>query len=524
MTSRTPHDANDDATVLGPGAEPAGSVEPEVDTTAVRTPEVRAGAEGSMTGTVVRGASWTASSRLVSQGVQFLVGLILARLLLPAEFGLLASVYVISGFAVLFFDLGLGSALVHSKHLTEQAKSTVFWVNVLGGFVFAGLLAAAGPLVAAFYDAPALVWLTPLVGLSFTFAFGVVHNALLQRSLRFKVIAVIEVSSSVVGQGVTVGAALAGAGAYALAFGPMVTALLASVLSVSVVRWHPSSFISRAAMRDLWGYSGGLLGFNVVNYWGRNVDNLLVGRVFGAAPLGFYNRAYNLMLLPITQITGALGRVMFPALAAMQDDLPRVRSAYLRGLRAINAVTVPLLFGLAATADGLVPFLWGDQWGPSIPILKVLCLAGVPQCVSTTTGWLFQSQGRTNDMFRQGLISAAVGVSAIVVGLHWGPLGVAWAVLFRFWVMMPFTLAVAGRSIELRVSTVLRGAVPVVSISGLMALVVWSFPIIVGADRTVFWVLATQVTLGVVLYVAGALVFHRELVTDISGLVRRRRR
>lgn len=290
-----------------------------------------------------------------------------------------------------------------------------------------------------------------------------------------------------------------------------------------MVRWRPTSFISRLALRDLWAYSGGLLGFNVVSYWGRNVDNLLVGRVFGASSLGFYNRAYNLMLLPITQITGALGRVMFPALAAMEGDLPRVRSAYLRGLRVINAVTVPLLLGLAATSDGLVPFLWGDQWGAAIPILQVLCLAGIPQCLTTTVGWIYQSQGETGTMFRQGLYSAAVGVVAIVVGLQWGPVGVAWAVCFRFWVMLPLGLHVAGRLIELRLRVVLRNALPVMTVSVVMAVVVWTLPLALQADRTAGWVLAAQAGSGVAVYVCGVLGLDRGLVGDVITLVRRRR-
>lgn len=475
-----------------------------------------------MTGRVVRGANWSASSRLYGQGLQFVVGIALARLLVPKDFGLLASVYVISGFAVMFFELGLGSALIHRRNPTEQEKSTVFWVNTIGGVLFAGLLAAAGHLVADFYREPELVWLTPLQALSFTLSFGVVHNATLQRDLRFKAIAGIEIVAATVGQATTLTAALLGAGPYSLVAGPLVSSLLVSVFSVTVVRWRPRHFISIAALRQLWKFSGGLLGFNIVNYWGRNADNLVVGRFLGASPLGFYSKAYNLMLLPIQQVTGALARVMFPALSAIQNDPPRVRSAYLRTLNVINAATVPCLLGLAATADSVIPLLWGPRWTATVPILQILCLAGIPQCLTASLGWIYQSQGQTGLMFRMGLVGALVGVTAIVVGLHWGVVGVAWGVLFRYWVMMPWGIHNAGRVIGLKARTVLGRARPVFVSSVLMGAVVWSVPLALKADRDSGWLLAVQLPVGAVVYVGCLLLLARPMLRDVGNIVRRR--
>ena len=315
----------------------------------------------SMKGAVVSGAKWAGMSKLGTQGLQFLAGLVLARLLTPADFGLLASIYVVTGFATLFFEMGLGAALVHQRSPSERDLSTVFWVNVISGLLYAGLMWALSPLVAEFFDAPQMTTLMPFVALAFTFGLGVVHYSLLQRRLRFRTVAVVDLSAALAGHATTVVAALLGAGTFALVAGPLVTTSLTSVILFCVVRWRPRHFIDRGSLRELWRFSGGMLGFNAVSYWGRNADNLLIGRFLGAAPLGIYGRAYNLMLLPVTQITGTLGRVMFPALAAVRDDHPRVRSMYLRSLGTINFVTIPVLVGLAATAEGLVPLLWGDQ-------------------------------------------------------------------------------------------------------------------------------------------------------------------
>ncbi len=268
-------------------------------------------AASSMTKTVVGGASWSAAGRLAGQGLQFLAGLALARLLLPADFGLLASVYVVTGFTVLFFDMGLGAALIHARILRQSDMDAAFWLNALGGVVFVGLLALAGPFVADFYGDPRLSYITPLAGLSFAFSLGIVHASVMTRKMQFKRLAVVETLSAVVGNGVTVAGAFAGWGPMALVAGPAVQSVFSTVITWIASPWRPRGFIQRDAVRRLWSFSGGMLGFSLVNYAGRNSDNLLIGRFLGAAPLGYYNRAYNLMLLPLQQISQVVGRVMF---------------------------------------------------------------------------------------------------------------------------------------------------------------------------------------------------------------------
>lgn len=478
---------------------------------------------GSIKNDVISGAKWASVSKLTTQGMQFLVGLVLARLLAPEDFGLLASIYVITAFAQLFFEMGLGAALVQRTAPSERDKATVFWINALSGLIYAGIMWAIAPLVAEFFDAPRLVALMPVVALTFTLSLGVVHGSLLQRQLRFRTLAVVELSSAAAGHLTTLIAALLGVGALALALGPLVTAGLMSILLFCIVKWRPRHFVNRASFRELWRFSGGLLGFNVVNYWGRNADNLLIGRFLGAAPLGFYNRAYNLMLLPVTQITGALGRVMFPALAAIKHDHARVRSAYLRTLGMINFLTIPALVGLAAVSDGLVPLLWGEQWVDVVPVLQVLCIAGVPQCVVTTVGWLYQSQGRTSLMFLMGVIGSVAGVIAMAVGLQWGVEGVAWAVLLKSWVMAPIALAVSGRIVSLKLSVTLKNAAPTFLVSAVMGVAAWGLPALLSMDRSAPVTLAAQVVVGIVIFAVGSVTLERPRLREVQGLVARRR-
>ena len=479
---------------------------------------------GSMSGRIATGASWSAIATLGGQAVQFGASLVLARLLSPGDYGTMASVYVITGFAILFFELGLSSAVIALRDPTERDLSTAFWINALGGVVFTALLAGAGPLVAAFFDNDVLRVLTPVVGLTFLFGLGSVHNALLQRQLRFKTIAVISVASSVLGLATTVVLAAFGVGVYSLAVGPIVTSASASVMSWALVSWRPTSFISRDALPRLWRFSGGQLGFNVVNYWGRNADNFMIARWVGTASLGFYNKAYSLMLLPVQQVSGVLGRVMFPALAAMKDDHERVAAGYRRALRVINVITVPVLVGMAATAPGLVPLLWGDQWLGAVSFLIILSLAGVPQCLVTSVGWLYQSQNRTGRMFRMGLITSGLGIVLMILGL-WldGATGVAWAIFIREWAFVGPQLHYAGSLVDLRARRVVRDGAPVVLVSAAMFGLVWFAPTALRIDRAGALAVVVQVLVGVVVYLVGARLFIWATVRDLLATVLRRR-
>lgn len=475
--------------------------------------------DGSSQRAVVKSVSWSALGRTGTQGLQFLAGLALARLLLPEDFGLLASVYVITGFTVLLFDMGLQNALIHQRELRQQDLDTAFWVNALGGIVFVGILAALGPAVAAFYGDPRLVYITPLAGLGFALALNVCHTALLQREMKFKKIALIELACAVVANVTTLVCALAGMGALALVTGPAAQAVATTVLMWCVVKWRPRGWIRRSSLKQLWGFSGGMLGFSVVNYAGRNSDNLLIGRFLGAASLGYYNRAYTLMLLPLQQVSQVLGRVMFPALAAMRDDKYRLQSAYRRTITTLTAVTMPILVGMAAVADGLVPLLWGDQWLATIPMLQVLCLAALPQCLSSSEGWLYQSQGRTTTMFKVGIVSTVTTVAAIVIGLQWGTIGVAIGVFAKMWLWQPFGFHFACATIGLKARRVFADIAPLLAINLVMGGLVWVLPYALSADRGSPLVLLGQVALGAFSYVLLLRLLLRKTFGQIVGLM-----
>jgi O-antigen/teichoic acid export membrane protein len=239
-----------------------------------------------------------------------------------------------------------------------------------------------------------------------------------------------------------------------------------------------------------------------VNYWARTLDQLLIGRFVGPAALGIYSRAYSLMLMPLSQVSRVVGRVMFPALSAIQDDKPRVKRVYLKSISVIGLITFPMMIGAFATSDHFILALLGNKWAGVIPVFKIFCLVGLLQSIWTTVGWIYQSQGRTGLYFAMGLIASAVFVLAFVIGIRWGIMGVAWSYAIGNLVLWYPFWRIPGRLIDLSFSEMIRSLSPAFFCALVMGIAVWavggSWPI-----RMPHWqYLAIQVPLGVVLYFA----------------------
>jgi O-antigen/teichoic acid export membrane protein len=373
----------------------------------------------------VGATAWSAFSQLGSTALRFGIGVALARLLPPSDFGLMGMAMVLGGFARVLTDVGFGAALIQRKQLEEAQLSSVYWLNLLVGVGLTLAVAACAPLVAGFFGRPVLLPLTLLVSLEFFLgALAIVHTSLLRRALRFRTLARIEIGVVASGGAVGIAAALHGAGVWSLAYASVSGALVRVALVAGAGRWRPKLSWDRAAIRGLAGFSGGVLGFNAVNYWIRNADNVLIARFLDATALGLYSRAYMLMLMPISTITTALNSVMFPALSGIQDDHQRVASVHLRVTRAVSLVTFPMMVGLLVTAEDFVALVYGESWLVMVPILRIFCVAGMADSVGALNGNLYLSQGRSDLRFRVAMVLGAISIPLMALGLFWGLVGI----------------------------------------------------------------------------------------------------
>jgi PST family polysaccharide transporter len=381
-----------------------------------------------------------------------LISAILARLLTPSDFGLIAMVVVFSNFVAIFSGFGLTSAIVQKKEVSDEALSSSFWINVGLGALLTVALAAFAPLIAAFYAQPRLTPLVVFISITFFIAsFGNVQSALLTKRMNFKALGVIGICAIAISGPIAIFLAFSGYGVWSLAWYTVLSTAFTVFFTWIYARWVPHFLLKLQHMKGLLGFGANFTGFSFVNYFQLNMDNLLVGRFLGSAPLGFYNLAYNLLVFPTGNISGVVGRVMFPALSIIQHDKQLVRDAYITANRYIAAVTFPLMIWMLVTAPQLIRVVYGPKWISVIPLVQIFALAAIEQSVGANVGWIFLSQGRTDTLFKVGVFTTVVVVIAFVVGLRGGVEGIVIAYTIATYLLAYPVFAIAFRLIDMKV-------------------------------------------------------------------------
>ena len=449
----------------------------------------------------VKGLSWSAVSQLVTQCFTWVISIVVARILGPKAYGLIGMTAVFSGFAMLFSDLGLGAAIVQRVNLERRHLDTAFWINVVAGFTMTAVMAGFAPLIATFFHEPRLTWITIVIAFQFLLGgFNVVQQALIRREMRFRALAGVQIISTVVAGITGLAMAFAGMGVWSLVAQPLCGSLIRVLLFWQVAHWHPSWSIEIKAGKELFGFSAYVLAFNVVNYWGRNADNLLIGRFIGAQALGIYSRAYSMMLLPLTQITTVVASVMTPALSSIQQDKARVRRSYLKAISIVALITFPMMTGFVVTSENLIVVLLGKQWIGVIPIFKILCGVGLLHSITATVGWIYQSQGRTELMFKVGLIGSTGGVISFIIGIHWGVLGVAWAYCIFCLIWWYPVWTTCSSIIGLSFSKMVKTLLPSFFCATTMGCMIWGIGRVLPTAMPAWECLLVQVPSGLVIY------------------------
>ncbi len=455
-----------------------------------------------------RGALWSWSGQVLKQVGQIGIVMVLARWLTPADFGRVAMIGVVTGFLSLFGELGIGPALIQKRELQKAHLAAAFWGSLVAGLVLMLLLMVSAPAVGAIYADAGLVPLTVALAVNFPLvALATVPVQLLQRELRLDRLALVELLSLVGGGVLAVSLALYGAGAWSLVGQTLATSgttvLVAWTLAPARLKDTRGSSVRAVceALGELLRFGRPLVGSNVLTYITRNADTALIGRFLGAHALGYYALAYRLLLFPLQNISWALGRTLFPALARVSDP-EHVRRGYRRVVEAIALVAFPMMIGMAIVAPELIRLLYGPQWEPAMLPARLFCVLGALQAIGTTIGPLCLSQGRPDVLFRWNLLFAPAVVGSIVLGVRWGLGGVALAYASVSGVAWYFSHALANRVIALPMSLFFRALAPAAASTAVMALGVILMRVLV--IRT--WVsnalvaLVLQAALGAILY------------------------
>jgi PST family polysaccharide transporter len=377
-------------------------------------------------GRTISSVAVTMSAQAAKFALSLASTVILARLLSPRDFGLVAMVTTVTSFLFVFKDAGLSIATVQREKITHAQVSNLFWINIGISFLSGLIVAASAPLIAAFYHDGRLVRITLFLSTTFLLSGSTIqHQALLKRQMRFKAIALIEVSSMTVGVLVGVVMALLGYRYWSLVGSALSMEATGLLLTWSVSQWRPRLPSRRSGIRPLLGFGAHLTLSSLIFYLARGMDNILIGRFYGPVSVGLYSRASALLMRPIEQFLGPVNAVFVPALSRLQSQPERYRSTFLRLYESI-ALTGFFFTGLfLALSHPLTLVLLGHKWESAAAIFGGFTIAALSVPLAAASTWLFTSQGRGRDMLTAGSINAFVTVLSFIVGLPFGPMGVA---------------------------------------------------------------------------------------------------
>ena len=470
----------------------------------------------------LKGLSWSFASQIGKQLTQFLVTAALARSLTSEDFGLVGMATVFAGLITLLNERGLSAALVQNQKLTQTHSSSVFWLNItVGGLLFfLGIVASSG--IAAFFHREELKPIFSCLSFNFFVAsLSIVPRAMLVKTMDFKKLSVLETLSLAAGGATGVILAFRGFGAWALVGQSLMFNFSLAVLLWIFSHWKPSFIFSLASVRELFKFSSRLTLSAILNYISRNIDYLLIGKLLGAQPLGFYTLAYKLMMYPMQNICWVISKVMFPALSRIQHDLKKVSETYLRVTKGISLITFPALCGLFAVTPEFVTVIFGEKWLPASDLIRILCVCGMIQSFLTTQNDVLLSQGRTDLQLKLGSFGMVFSVLAISIGVHWGIYGVALGYTLVQLAWVPYGMHRVNQLLGLSTAKFAGPLLKSFALSALMAAGAFSLKSLTGLKD--FPALILMVVSGAALYVGLLFTFERAFIQSSLSVFRKDR-
>ena len=431
-------------------------------------------------------------------------------------------VTAVVGVMGIFKEMGLSAAVVQRRDVTHHQVSTLFWINLLACISLGVLVAASAPLLAWFYQEPRVAPITLALAINFAISGLLVqHKALLTRRMRFTAVAAAELFALFCSIVIAIALARRGWGYWSLvAMTLSQTAIFTGAMWV-LSDWRPGRPIRGAGVRPMIGFGANLTGFQLLNYFSRNLDNLLIGKFVGETPLGLYVKAYSLLMLPLSQINGPLTAVMVPTLSRLQDQPDRFRRGYLKGVTLSVMFTAPLTAFLFFWSDEVIHLVLGHQWAAAGHLFQILAVAAMLQPLANTTGWLYIPLGRTARLLRWKLMTGWFNPLLMLIGvLHAGVEGVAWAVVISTIVLTIPGIWYASAGTPLRVADVL-----IVSVRPIAAAVASSAAVAIIFDghpyRLLGAALVPPLYFGLLCLFSGGFAPLRELMSLIHALHRR---
>jgi O-antigen/teichoic acid export membrane protein len=462
---------------------------------------------------------WSGLDLFVRQGMGFAITVVLARLLVPEDFGTIALLSLFLGVAGVFVNAGFSAALIQRQDTTHLDESTVFWLNIGAASAMTFVLFAAAPWIADFFDLEVLTPLTMLMaGNILISALGSIHGTLMTKRLDFKTPMKIGVVSTLISGGVGMYMAWADYGVWALAGQTLASTVVGTALLWHFSTWRPAFAFSRDSLRRLFGFSGWVFGSAMLDTLYQRGYTLLIGKFYGTHDLGIYNRADNTQQLPANILTGVLSRVAFPLFSSVNHDKERLRSGVRMSVRAMMLVMVPSMMGLAVLAEPFIRVVFGEAWVPAAPIFQVLCVAGMLYPLHVINLTVLQAQGHANLLFRLEVAKKSIGTVLLIIGSFFGVMGIAWSRVIQSVIALMINSHYTNKFLGYGMREQIKDCLPSFLLSAAMAGVVAMADVwieIGGATE-----LLLMISIGSLIYLAGNMLLGINAFKEVVGFVK----
>jgi len=369
----------------------------------------------------VSGLLWSFIDTFAGQGLTFIVGIILARILSPREFGLIGMITVFIAVSESFINSGFSSALIRKKDCTNIDFSTVFYFNLAAGILFFLILFFTAPFIAGFFDEPQLTVIVQVLGVILIIdSLTLIQRTILTKRIDFKLQARISVIASLGSGVIAIVMAYKGFGVWSLVAQRIAKQGLNSLFLWLWNRWKPLLVFSKQSFKELFGFGSKLLISGLIDTIYRNIYYLIIGKYFSARELGYYTRADEFQRIPSQNLNSIIGRVTYPVLASIQDDKPRLKNNYQKLIRSTMFITFILMLGMTAVAEPMIITLIGEKWRPSIIYLQMLCFVGMMYPLHALNLNMLQVSGRSDLFLKLEVIKKILAIPTIVIGVLWG--------------------------------------------------------------------------------------------------------
>ncbi len=464
----------------------------------------------------ISGVFWNGLSKVTVQFVQLSIMAILARLLMPSDFGIVGTTLIFTRFITLINEMGIAATVVQRKNIDEDDLSTLFVASLLLGVLLALILFFAAPLLANFFSKQILSPVLKLSSLTLIIgSFGVIHKALLNRNLDFKSIAFAEMIGVAAYGMVSIILAKLGYGVWSIVWGNIALHLVSSILYWLKIHWRPRLVFYYSRFRELINFGLNYFGTNLVNYANINLASLIIGKFLGMATLGIYELSNNVTNQTVGRLSFIIGKVMFPTLSKMQDDNERFANAFLKVLQVIAIIAFPMLIGIFVIAKPLVLVVFGQKWEACIFTIQVLAAASIIRSVGRTVGYVLQAKGRSDIEFKWNIVYMTVFLTFLLLFKKFGLNGVLLSIVLITGIGSPIIQKISFSLIDLTLTKVIKTLAPILFCAIMMGVTVSAMNRFVLHDFSNFQQLIVSIPVGAISYAIFLLLFGNSRVKEI---------